>query len=172
MKSKPSKQNEFDPKEGFEIKNPAWAFWVCLLATLGGLIAFFVILCLKIQNRVTADTFYIGCVVLALSIFPAVGVYACIYEKFIYKNGVYKYYGAFRKPRIASVEKIDSVKFLTVFSMTKYGSRNTTWVFFYDKTKNILIKTMDDGTLSKNEQFLRSLKHNRIKLIREGKYDY
>ena len=172
MESKFSKQNEFDPKAGFEIKNPAWAFWVCLLATLGGLIAFFVILCLKIQNRVPVDTFYIGCVVFALSIFPAVGVYACIYEKLVYRNGVYKYYGAFRKPRIASVGKIGSVKFLTVFTMTKYGLRDATWVFFYDKNRNILIKIMDDGTLSKNEKFFGSLKHNRIKIIREEKHNY
>ncbi|MBR3894805.1 MAG: hypothetical protein IKJ35_06620 [Clostridia bacterium] len=172
MKSKASKQNEFDPKEGFEIKNPAWAFWVCLLATLGGLIAFFVILCLKMQNRVIADTFYIGCVVLALSIFPAVGVYVCIYEKFIYKNDVYKYYGAFRKPRIASIGKIGSVKFLTVYYLTKYGLRSKIRIFFYDNSKNIIIKIIDDGTLSKNEMFLKSLKYNRIKIIREEKYDY
>ena len=38
--------------------------------------------------------------------------------------------------------------------------------------RNIIIKIIDDGTLSKNETFLKSLKYNHIKIIREEKYDY
>ena len=170
MKTEAVKKRVFDPKEGFEIKNPTWAFWVCLLATLGGLISFFIILCLKIQNRVIADTVYIGCAVLVLSIFPAVGVYACIYERFIYSNGVYTYYGAFRRPRMALVGEIGSIKILTLYHMTKYGMRESIRVIFYDKSKKVLMKITDEGTLSKNETFIQSIKYHRIRLIREEKH--
>ena len=172
MKSKVSKQNEFDPKLGFEIKNPVWAFWVCLLAMIGCLVTFFVFLFLKTQNTITSDTFYFGYIFLVLSLLSAVGVYAWVYEKLTYSSGVYKYYNAFGKNRRASVEEIGSVKVLTVYYATKHGIRSKIRIFFYDSSKNILIKIIDDGTLSKNEAFLKSLKYNRIKIIREEKYDY
>ena len=172
MKSKVSKQNEFDPKLGFEIRDPVWAFWVCLLAMIGCLVTFFVFLFLNTQNTITSDTFYIGYIFLVLSLLSAVGVYAWVYEKLTYSSGVYKYYNAFGKNRRASVEEIGSVKVLTVYYATKYGIRSKIRIFFYDSSKNILIKIIDDGTLSKNEAFLKSLKYNRIKIIREEKYDY
>ena len=172
MKSKTSKQSAFDPNEILEIRDPVWAFWVCLLATIGCLVTYFVFFNLKIQNIITPDTFYFGYIFLALSLLSAVGVYAWIREKLIYANGVYKYYRAFGKNRIASVEEISSVKVLTVYYHTKYGIRSKIRIFFYDNSKNILIKIIDDGTLSKNEAFLKSLKYNRIKIIREEKYDY
>ena len=172
MKSKDSKQNEFDPKLGFEIRNPVWAFWVCLLAMIGCLVTFFVFLFLKTQNTITSDTFYFGYIFLVLSLLSAVGVYALVYEKLTYSSGVYKYYNAFGKNRRAAVEQIGSVKVLTVYYATKYGIRSKIRIFFYDSSKNILIKIIDDGTLSKNEAFLKSLKYNRIKIIHEEKYDY
>ena len=172
MKSKVSKQNEFDPKLGFEIRNPVWAFWVCLLAMIGCFVTFFVFLFLKTQNTITSDTFYFGYILLVLSLLSAVGVYACVYEKLTYLSGVYKYYNAFGKNRRASVEEIGSVKVLTVYYATKYGIRSKIRIFFYDNSKNIIIKIIDDGTLSKNEIFLKSLKYNHIKIIREEKYDY
>ena len=172
MESKTLKQNEFDPKLGFEIRNPNWTFWVCLLAALGSLITFFVFLFLKTQNTITSDTFYFSYIFLALSIASTVGVYAWICEKLTYSDGVYKYYNAFGKNRRAAVEQIGSVKVLTVYYATKYGIRSKIRIFFYDSSKNILIKIIDDGTLSKNEAFLKSLKYNRIKIIREEKYDY
>ena len=110
MKSKVSKQNEFDPKFGFEIRNPVWAFWVCLLAMIGCLVTFFVFLFLKTQNTITSDTFYFGYIFLVLSLLSAVGVYACVYEKLTYSSGVYKYYNAFGKNRRAAVKQIGSVK--------------------------------------------------------------
>ena len=172
MKAKDSKKNAFDPKEGFEIRDPVWAFWVCLLATIGCLVTFFVFLNLKRQSIITTDTFYIGYIFLALSLLSAIGVYAWVCEKLTYSNGVYTYYRFFGKNRMASVEEISSVKVLTFYYHTKYGMRNKIRIFFYDKSKNILIKIIDDGTLSKNELFLKSLKYNRIKIIREEKYDY
>jgi len=172
MKSKVSKQNEFDSKLGFEIRNPVWAFWFCLLAMIGCLVTFFVFLFLKTQNTITSDTFYLGYIFLVLSLLSAVGIYACVYEKLTYSNGVYKYYNAFGKNRRAAVEQIGSVKVLTVYYATKYGIRSKIRIFFYDSSKNILIKIIDDGTLSKNEALLKSLKYNRIKIIREEKYDY
>ncbi|MBQ7335389.1 MAG: hypothetical protein IJW92_02815 [Clostridia bacterium] len=172
MKSKGSKHNTFDPKERFEIRNPVWAFWVCLLVMVGCLVTFFVFLYLKRQNTITDNTFYIGYIFLGVSLLSAVGIYACIYEKLIYSNGVYKYHNAFGKNRIASVKEIGSVKVLTVYYHTKYGINSKIRIFFYDKSKNILIKIIDDGTLSKNEVFLKSLKYHRIKVIREEKYDY
>ncbi len=173
MKSKTSKQSTFDPNGVLEIRNPVWSFWVCLLAAIGCLVTFFVFLNLKIQSIITPDTFYIGYIFLVLSLLSAVGVYAWVCEKLIYSNGIYKYYRAFGKNRIASVEEIGSVKVLTLYYHTRYGgiSRKTR-IFFYDKSKNILIKIIDDGTFSKNETFLKSLKYNRIKIIREEKYDY
>ena len=172
MKSEFPKQNEFDPKERFEIRNPVWALWVCLLVSIGCFVAFFVFLTLKNQNIITVDTFYIGYIFLAVSFLSDVGIYAWIYEKLTYSNGVYKYYSAFGKNRIARVEELGSVKILTVYYATKYGIRKKIRIFFYDKSKNILIKIIDDDTLSKNEVFLKSLKYNRIKIIREEKYDY
>ncbi len=172
MKPKFSKQNTFDPKEGFEIRDPLWAFWGCLSATLGCLITFFVFIYLKKQNIMTQDTFYFGYFFLALSIAGAIGVYAWIYERLTYSNGVYKHYSAFGKNRLATVEEIGSLKILTVYYATKHGIRSKIRIFFYDKRKNILIKIIDDGTLSKNQTFLKSLKYNRIKIIREEKYDY
>ena len=172
MKSKVSKQNEFDPKLGFEIRDPVWAFWVCLLAMIGCLVTFFVFLFLNTQNTITSDTFYIGYIFLVLSLLSAVGVYAWVCEKLTYSNGVYRYYRAFGKNRRAAVEQIGSVKVLTVYYATKYGIRSKIRIFFYDSSKNILIKIVDDGTLSKNEIFLKSLKYNHIKIIREEKYDY
>ena len=172
MESKTLKQNKFDPELGFEIRNPVWTFWVCLLAMIGCLVTFFVFLFLKIQNTITSDTFYFGYIFLVLSLLSAVGVYAWVYEKLTYSSGVYKYYNAFGKNRRASVEEIGSVKVLTVYYATKYGIRSKIRIFFYDSSKNILIKIIDDGTLSKNEAFLKSLKYNRIKIIREEKYDY
>ncbi len=157
---------------GFEIRDPVWTLWVCLLAAIGCLVTYFVFLFLKTQNTITDDTYYIGYIFLGVSLLSSVGVYAWICEKLTYSNGVYKYYKAFGKNRIASANEISSVKVLTVYYHTKYGIRNKIRVFFYDKSKNILIKIIDDGTLSKNEVFLKSLKYNRIKIIREEKYDY
>ena len=172
MKSKVSKQNEFDPKLGFEIRNPVWAFWVCLLAMIGCLVTYFVFLFLKTRNVIATDTFYIGYIFLVLSLLSAVGVYAWVYEKLTYSSGVYKYYNAFGKNRIAPVEEIGSVKILIFYYHIKYGIRIKIRILFYDNSKNIIIKIIDDGTLSKNEIFLKSLKYNHIKIIREEKYDY
>jgi len=173
MKSKVSKQNEFDPKLGFEIRNPVWAFWVCLLAMIGCLVTYFVFFFLKTQNTITSDTFYLGYIFLVLSLLSAVGVYAWVYEKLTYSSGVYKYYNAFGKNRRASVEEIGSVKILIFYYHIKYGRiRSKIRIFFYDNSKNIILKIIDDGTLSENEMFLKSLKYNRIKIIREEKYDY
>ena len=172
MKLKTSKQSAFNPNEILEIKNPVWAFWVCLLAMIGCLVTYFVFLFLKTRNVIATDTFYFGYIFLVLSLLSAVGVYAWVYEKLTYSSGVYKYYNAFGKNRCASVEEIGSVKVLTVYYVTKHGIRSKIRIFFYDSSKNILIKIIDDGTLSKNEAFLKSLKYNRIKIIREEKYEY
>lgn len=172
MKAKASKHNKFDPQEGFEISNPVWTFWVCLFGMIGCLVIFFVFLYLKNQNKTTTEIFYVGYIFLALSVLCALGIYAWLYEKLTYSNGIYKYYNAFGKNRIAGVNEIASVKILTVYYITKHGIRNKIRIFFYDKNKNILIKIVDDGTLSKNEVLLKSLKYNRIRVIREEKHDY
>ena len=172
MKLKTSNQSAFNPNEILEIKNPVWTFWVCLLAMIGCLVTYFVFLFLKTRNVIATDTFYIGYIFLVLSLLSAVGVYAWVCEKLTYSNGVYRYYRAFGKNQRAAVEQIGSVKVLTVYYATKYGIRSKIRIFFYDSSKNILIKIIDDGTLSKNEAFLKSLKYNRIKIIREEKYDY
>lgn len=173
MKLKTLKQNEFDPKLGFEIRNSNWTFWVCLLAALGSLITFFVFLYLKIQNKITAEAFYFSYIFLALSIANAVGVYAWIYEKLTYSDGCYKYNNPFGKNQLAGIEDISAVKILTVYYRVKNGGiQNKIRIIFYGKNKSVLIKITDDGTLSKNEVFLKSLKYNHIKIIREEKYDY
>ncbi len=167
------KHSEIDPKEGFEIKNPKWAFWVCLLATFGCLIIFFVFLYLKNQDKITVKNFCVGYIFLALSVASAVGVYACIFEKLTFSDRCYKYTPLFGKNQLAKIEDISTVKILIVYySTTKHGIQKKTRVVFYDKNKSILIKIIDDGTISKNEVFLKSLKYNRIKIIREEKYDY
>ena len=97
MESKTLKQNEFNPKLGFEIKNPLWTFWVCLLAMIGCLATFLVFLYLKWQNIITESIFYIGYIFLGVFLLSAVGVYAWVYEKLTYSDGVYKYYKAFGK---------------------------------------------------------------------------
>ena len=123
MKLKASKQSAFNPNEMLEIKNPVWAFWVCLLAMIGCLVTYFVFLFLKARNVIATDTFYIGYIFLVLSLLSAVGVYAWVCEKLTYSNGVYRYHPAFGKNRRAAVEQIGSVKVLTVYYATKYGIR-------------------------------------------------
>ena len=172
MKQKNSK-NTFDPNEEFEIRDPLWALWVCISAAVGCSIVFFVFFTLKTQEKISAETFYIGYIFLALALLAFVGVYAWVSEKLIYSNRVYSYYRAFGKNQSATVEEIASVKILTVYYLTRYGRINSKIrIFFYDKDKGVLIKIIDDGTLSKNEIFLRSVKYNRIKIIREEKYEY
>ena len=173
MDLKASKQNKFDSESEFEIKNPAWAFWVCLFAMTGCLITFFVFLYLKRQSVITNSAFYVGYVFLGVALLAAVGFYACVFEKLTYADGVYKYYRAFGKNRIASAEEIASVKILTLYRSTRYGTvHKNLRIFFYDSEKNVIMNIIDDGTLSKNQTFLKSLKHNRIRVIREDKYDY
>lgn len=44
-------------------------------------------------------------------------------------------------------------------------------LFFYGENNTVLIKIIDDGTVSENsEEFIRSLKSNRIKIKREEKH--
>ena len=172
MKSKTSKQNEFDAESGFEIRDPLWALWMCLIGVVGGIIVFFVFLHLKHQNIIDSETLCIGYIFLALSLLSALGVYAWCRERLIYSRRAYTYYKAFGKAQSASVSEIVSVKILTVYYLAKHGIRSKIRIFFYDKQKNVLIRIIDDGTLSKNEIFLKSLKYNRIKIIREEKYDY
>ena len=173
MKSETSKHNEFDSQEGFEIRDPLWALWICVAAEVGCFTVFAVFSNLKTQEKISDETFYIGYIFLALSLLSFVGVYAWVCEKLIYSNRVYSYYRAFGKNQSASVEEIASVKILTVYYPVRYGGIQTKIrIFFYGKAKNVLIKIIDDGTLSKNEIFLRSLKYNRIKIIREEKYEY
>ncbi len=173
MKENFSKDNGFDPKEEFEIKNPVWAFWVCLLAALGCLITFFVFLYLKGKDAITTNTFYVGYIFLAVSLLSAVGVYACVYERLIYSDGVYKYYRPFGKNQSATVNEIGSVKFFTEYYSMKYGRVGKNMrVLFYDKKKNVLIKILDDGTMSNNEMLKRSLKYHGIKIVREEKHEY
>ena len=175
MKKDTLNNRNFDPKEGFEIKNPTWAFLVCLLGTVGGLIVFFVLAYLK--SRGLMDTLYIGYIFLGVSVLSAVGVYVCVYEKLIYSDGVYKYHRPFGKNQSASVNKIASVKLLTeYYTVTRKYQRSkvdkTMRVLFYDKEKNVLIKILDDGTMSNNEMLKRSLEYHDIKIIHEEKHNY
>ena len=171
MKKDTSNNQKFDPKEGFEIKNPTWTFLVCLLGTVGGLIVFFVLAYLK--SRGIMDTLYIGYIFLGVSVLSAVGVYVCVYEKLIYSDGVYKYHRPFGKNQSASVNEIGSVKFFTEYYRMKYGRTGKNMrVLFCDKKKNVLIKILDDGTMSNNEMLKRSLEYHDIKIIHEEKHNY
>ena len=172
MRSKASAHDAIDYKDDFEIRDPLWALWTCLTGVVGGIIVFFVFLCLKSRNIIYGETFFIGYIFLALSLLSALGVYAWCRERLIYSRRAYTYHKAFGKAQSASVSEIVSVKILTVYYLAKRGIRSKIRIFFYDKQKNVLIKIIDDGTLSKNEIFLKSLKYNRIKIIREEKYDY
>lgn len=161
--------NKHKKTEQFKIRNKKWTFWVCLLATIGFLIGFFVLFDFKNQNKATAENFYNGYLFLVLSLVCAVGVYIHIHERFIYSNGVYKYYGPFRKKQFAEIEEISFVKISTYTSYARYGLRVLANISFYDKNENILISIEDDGALRKNEIFLKSLKQNHIEILYEHK---
>ena len=165
MKKQPSAmQEEID---FFEIKNPKWTFWACLLVMVGSLVSSIVFFYLNYQKQSSSDTLYTGYILLFVAFASAIGVYVCVYEKLTYSNGVYMYYRPFGKNQLAKVEDIESIKIVTAHIYTRYGGNKRIRVFFYNKHKNILIKIADDGTLSENAMFLKSVKVNRIKLVRE-----
>jgi hypothetical protein len=152
-------RQKFDPKCPFEIKCPIWLLVIYLLLAVGFWAGFFVFLDLKDQG------FIVG--FLLLSLIFTVGVYAAIYEKLTYSNGVYTYYRPFGKNRTARVEEIAMVKIVTFRVHSKYLRQTASHIFFYDSGQNILIKIMDGKTVRENELFLQSLKRNRIKVLYE-----
>lgn len=166
-----TKQTENKSQDQFEIKNPKWTFWTCILGAVIFPIAFFVCLYLKKRGMMSSEDMILGYFFLALSIGCVVGVYCIIYEKLAYSDRVYKYYRPFGKNQFAAVDDIARVKILTVYYYTKGGMRDKIRIFFYDKKNNVLIKIIDDGTISKNKDFLKSLSANHIRLVREEKYD-
>lgn len=162
--------NNSDTQDQFEIKNPAWAFWVCLIAAVGLITAFFVLQYMSTKQDGASDKLIGAYLLLLISIAPAIGVYVCAREKLSYSNRVYTYRPPFGKTQIAKEGDIWAVKILTTYFHTKYGINNKVKIMFYDKNKNILIKMTDDGTVSKNEMLLKSLKFNGAKIIREEKF--
>lgn len=165
---------KFDPSNGFEIKKPIWAFWVCLSVSIASLAAFFLFLILKAKALISYEDFWFGFgfLFLTVALISLLGVYVCIFEKLSFSKGVYTYCNAFGKAKKVHVSELSSVKLLKVYYHTRYGIKSKQRVFFYGKSKSLLIKIIDDGTLTDNEVFIKSLKYHRIKIIREEKFDY
>ncbi len=167
------KQTTFENNkiEQFEIREPKWVFVVCLLATIGFVIAAIVTFCLVGGGKIEKEYSYLGVFFILLSLVCFWGVYICIVEKLTYSNRVYTNNHWYGKKEVAKVSEINKVKILTIYWHSKYGIRDKQQVFFYNDKKEILIQFNDDGTVSKNELFLSSLKANRIKIVREEKWE-
>ena len=167
-KQSPIKNERVEP---FKIKYPTWTLGVGLLATVGFFLAFLHTLD-RYPRDPTPSALTLCIIFPLLSMAGAAGVYCSIWEKLTYAEGVYEYSPPFRKKQIAKIEDIHSVKILVQYYRTRYGRDKRIRILFRDRDKKILIKIRDDGTLSENEIFLKSLKAHRIKLIREEKHDY
>ncbi len=157
--------------EQFEIREPRWALVVCLLAAIGFIVGAVVMFCWSLLGKIEKEYIYIGCFFILLSLVCALGVYICIAKKFTYANRVYIYYHWYGKKQTAKVSEISKVKFLTLLRWSRYGLKTTQRVFFYNDKKEILIEFSDGDLFCKNELFLHSLKANRIKIIREEKWN-
>ncbi len=162
---------ENNKNEQFEIKNPRWTFVVCLLAAIGFVVGAMVTFCWVVFGKIEKEYSYLGVFLILLSLVCFFGVYICIVEKLTYSNRVYTNDHWYGKKEVAKVSEISKVKILTIYWHSKYGIRDKQKVFFYNDKKEILIQFNDDGTVSKNELFLSSLKANRIKIVREEKWE-
>lgn len=159
-------------KQEFEIKDPKWALWVCLIGMIGCLIAFLAILYLENQNMISSEILTVGYFSLFFSFLCAIGIYVWFYNKLTYSNGVYTYYNPFGKNKTAKVGQIAFVAIEPDVSYGKFGRGKNKQIFFYDEEDNVLIKMNDDGAISENEAFLQSLVYNNIELIRIESDDY
>jgi hypothetical protein len=165
------KQNNDRGEKELVLKNPAWALYFGIIGGAVFLIGFLVFLYLKRLDRIEDDIFFFAYIFLGLFLLFAVLTYICIYEKLVFCDGVYYYYRPFGKNQRASVEEIKSVKILTKYVMGRCGMHKRIRIFFYGENNKVLIKIIDDGTVSENsEEFIRSLKSNRIKIKREEKH--
>lgn len=95
----------------------------------------------------------VGVIFLPLS---GLGFYSYFYEKLIYQNHEFTYFGLFKKTITCKIEDVKSV----IYDFTSSICR----VQFLDKNDNVLMKIGDDGTISNNKLFLVVLNKNNIKL--------
>ena len=156
--------------EQFEIREPIWTVAVCLLAAIGFFVGAVVTFCWVSLGKIEKEYIYVGALLIFFSLVCAWGAYIWTFKKFTYADRVYTYYHWYGKKQIAKVSEISKVKFLTRLRWSRYGLKTTQHVFFYNNKKEILIKCSEGDWLCKNELFLRSLKANRIKIIREEKW--
>ena len=153
----------------FKIKNPKWACLISLSLTLVSLAVFIVFLYLERLNRISKAETVIGFLFLFFAICGAVMLYAYCYERIVYSKGIYTYFNPFGRTRSARVKDIRAVKFLTVYTYGK-SIRARSRILFYGRNKEILINICSDESMQLNKIFLKSLKRNRIKIIREEKH--
>ena len=168
MKKSASGPKKTKACEPFQIKNPTWELVLYLLLTIALLVAF--LMCHKSdRTNIDADHYYNGYLFLVLSLFSAVGVYACIREKFVYSNGIYRYVRPFGKTKEINVDEIARATFTSVHRRTRYVSTKFTIIVFYDKNETRRMKIADHiGCLSKSELFLKSLKEQGIPITYES----
>ena len=167
---KRKKENETDE---FKIRDPKWTFWTCLLAMVGCLAVFFALLFLESQGVVGAEALSVGYIFAALALISAAGIYAWIYQRLTYSNGIYRYYNPFGKNQRAAIDDVETVKILTVHYATRDGMiRKKNKILFFGRGKTVLMKISDDGTISENAVFLKSLKINRVRIVHEEKHEY
>ena len=160
--------------EQFEIREPRWVLWVCLLATIGFAVAAIVTFCLGSRGKFEDGYGFLGGLFVVLSLFFAWGTYVWTAEKLTYANRVYAYHRWYGKKQVAKVSEISKVKFLTICwhhrGRFTSGVNSKQRIFFYNDKKEILIKFNDGDIAGNSEVLLRSLKVNRIKIVRETKW--
>lgn len=148
----------------FELKAPLWATYTCAIATAVGLLGTLIFLALKSSLSITPQTFEFIYLFLLVLVLGGVGLYACLYEKFILQDGVYTYYKPFLKNQSAQATDIAYVEMITSVSMGTRGYREIYFVKFYGHDGKILIKFMDDGTFFKNPILVKSLRSQGVKV--------
>ncbi len=162
--------------EQFEIREPIWVFVVCLLATIGFVIAAIVTFCLVGGGKIEKNYVFVAAFFIVLSLLCAWGTYVWTAEKLTYANRVYTYHQWYGKKQVAKVSEISQVKFLTICwhhrGRFTSGVNSKQRIFFYNDKKEILIKFNDGDIAGNSEVLLRSLKANRIKIVRETKWDH
>ena len=160
--------------EQFEIREPKWVFAVCLLATIGFVVAAIVTFCLGSRGKLEDGYGFLGGLFVALSLFFAWGTYVWTAEKLTYANRAYTYHQWYGKKQVAKVSEISKVKFLTIrwYHRGRFNSgvNSKQRILFYNDKKEILIKFNDGDIAGNSEMLLRSLKANRIKIVREEKW--
>lgn len=144
----------------FVITNPRWVFNFFLVAGILSLIGITVFLVLFLVYNNNMDGGFVSMMVALgiLLIICGLGVYICLTEKFILKDGVYFYNKPFKRNQSARVEDLAGVEIRACGRFVD--------VIFWGKSGKKLIHFYDDGTVFSKGLFELSLIKNGIPFTR------